>query len=164
MINDLGLGVPRPAPKLPPAVRRTDYGHRRRPDLACPHDLYRLTCDDYEAMRDRARDCCEICGLHGHDTPRGALVVDHFEGGGARFVRGLLCDRCNSLMQRHDGTAPWGPKSLHRSGEARAYHLNAFSNPTDEQRARADAEITRRRKRLQDRYVVSSQPVEGGAL
>ncbi|MGJ3559001.1 endonuclease domain-containing protein [Streptomyces sp. INA 01156] len=106
------------------------YGHARRPDLRCAHVLYRLTCDEYEAMRDRAQDRCELCGIPDHETPRGQLVIDHFEAQRvAFFVRGLLCDRCNSVMQRHDGSAPWGPASRPFAEKARAYHLNAFSQP-----------------------------------
>lgn len=130
-------------------IRRTDYGHARRPDLNCTHLLsYRLTCDEYEAMRDRARGRCEICDRLDRETPRGELVIDHFAGKGAWFVRGLLCDRCNSVMQRHDGTAPWGPASRPFAAKARAYHLNAFARPGAEQFRRADQVIARRQARL----------------
>ncbi|WP_434593441.1 endonuclease domain-containing protein [Streptomyces sp. A5-4] len=109
--------------------------------------MHRLTCDEYEAMRDRAQERCEICNRPDRETPRGELVIDHFQGGGAWFVRGLLCDRCNSVMQRHDGTAPWGPASRPFAAKARAYHLNAFGAPSKETLQLADAAIHSRLER-----------------
>jgi hypothetical protein len=139
MINDLPKESPRPdRPAAPAAARRADYGHQQLPAL-CTHAVtYRLTCDEYEAMRDRAEDRCEICRRRDRDTPRGELVIDHFQGRGVWFVRGLLCDRCNALMQRHDGTAPWGPATRALAAEARAYHLRAFGEPSAEELERAD--------------------------
>ncbi|MGA5496682.1 endonuclease domain-containing protein [Streptomyces cinereoruber] len=148
MINDLLSGVLIAAPMAPPVIWRTDYGHRRRPDLLCPHEGYGLTCDTYESMRDRAQDRCEICGLLDRDTLRGQIVIDHFRGGGVFFVRGLVCDRCNALMSRHDGTALWGPKTLPGKAAARAYHLRAFEKPSPEELERADGEILRRKTLL----------------
>ncbi|MFF1834161.1 endonuclease domain-containing protein [Streptomyces sp. NPDC058231] len=154
--------IKKPSYVLPPhalnpvriASRRTDYGHARRPDLKCTHVYsYRLTCDEYEAMRDRAQDRCEICDRLDRETPRGELVIDHFAGGkGVWFVRGLLCDRCNSVMQRHDGTAPWGPASRPFAIKARAYHLGAFGEPTREVLTRADEVIRDRVRRLATRF------------
>ncbi|MGY3199806.1 endonuclease domain-containing protein [Streptomyces sp. TE5632] len=133
---------------VPSVLGRGSYGHARRPDLRCAHVLYRLTCDECEAMRDRAQDRCELCGIPDHETPRGQLVIDHFEAQRvAFFVRGLLCDRCNSVMQRHDGSAPWGPASRPFAEKARAYHLNAFSQPGDEKFRLADEAIRRRVER-----------------
>lgn len=132
---------------------RTDYGHSKRPGVKCTHALmYRLTCDEYEAMRDRADGRCEICNRPDTETPRGELVIDHFSEPGVWFVRGLLCDRCNSVMQRHDGTAHWGPASRPFAAQARAYHLNAFGRPSAEVLKRADDVIQRRRTRL-DAYL-----------
>lgn len=122
-------------------VRRSDYGHTERFDLQCTHTLYGLTCEAYDALRDRAKDACEICRTPDRQTTRGKLIIDHFQGGGIFFVRGLLCDRCNSVMSRHDRTAPWGPASLPFKEKARAYHLNAWDKPTPEEFARADEYI-----------------------
>lgn len=124
---------------------RTNYGHSRRFDVLCNHTAYGLTCEDYEAMRDRAQDRCEICGTPDHETKRGHLVIDHFQAKDLFIVRGLLCDRCNSVMSRHDRTAPWGPASLPFAKKARAYHLNAFSQPSVEEFQRADEVIAGRR-------------------
>lgn len=124
--------------------RRTDYGHTERFDLNCTHTLYGLTCEAYDALRDRAEDACEICRTPDHQTTRGKLVIDHFQGAGLFFVRGLLCDKCNSVMSRHDRTAPWGPASLPFKEKARAYHLDAWDKPTAEELALADEYIQSR--------------------
>lgn len=138
--------------QCPPSLR-TDYGHGSGPSGACLHaTVYGLTCAQYEEMRDRARDCCELCSTPGPRTARGALVIDHFEGVGVRFVRGLLCDRCNALMARHDGTAPWGPSTQARAEAARRYHLAAYGRPTAEELSRADAVIEERTRALAARF------------
>lgn len=159
MINDPSGVLPPPALQAPPAaVRRTNYGHQMRPDLRCTHaqPCYRLTCDEYDAMRDRAGDRCEICNRLDVETPRGELVIDHFQDeGGPCFVRGLLCDRCNSVMQRHDGLAHWGPRSRPWAEKARAYHLNAFRRPSEETYRQADEVIRQRAERLR-RYLVAN--------
>lgn len=119
-------------------------GHSQRVDLACNHEAYGLTCNDYDAMRARAREACEICQTPERDTTRGQLVIDHFQGDDLFIVRGLLCDRCNSVMSRHDRTAEWGPASLPWKDKARTYHLNAFSQPTDDELRRAAEVIASR--------------------
>ncbi|MYX33444.1 MULTISPECIES: endonuclease domain-containing protein [unclassified Streptomyces] len=136
----------------PKATQCLDYGHTRRPNRRCTHDLYRLSCAQYDAMRDRAQDRCEICGVLDRETPRGQLVIDHFEARGVFFVRGLLCDRCNSVMQRHDRSAPWGPRSLPFADKARAYHLNAFGEPGPDRLRRADEAIRNRRNWSEGRH------------
>lgn len=149
------------------AMRRTDYGHQTRADLRCTHALsYGLTCDDYDSLRERAKDRCEICRRSGPETPRGELVIDHFhsEGQGLFFVRGLLCDRCNSVMQRHDGVSPWGPKSRPFAERARKYHLNAFGRPSAEVLARADVAIQRRAEHRRSRLSACPSAVRPDAL
>ncbi|WP_329368867.1 endonuclease VII domain-containing protein [Streptomyces sp. NBC_00669] len=130
---------------------RTDYGHFNGSDGTCLHaTVYGLTCAQYEEMRDRAGDCCELCRTPGPETPRGSLVIDHFDGMGVNFVRGLLCDRCNALMSRYDGTAPWGPSTEHRKDEAHAYHLAAYGAPSAEDFARANKVLTDRQRHQVD--------------
>ncbi|KPI33359.1 Recombination endonuclease VII [Actinobacteria bacterium OV450] len=165
MINDLPLGMQSPAQTgLAPRFLRTDYGHQKRPKVACTHAFfYGLTCDEYEAMRDRSADRCELCGRLDRDTPRGELVIDHFEGGRrVRFVRGLLCDRCNSVMQRHDGRSPWGPASLPYAHQARAYHLAAFGQPGVEAFKRADEVIAEQMAHLAAIYRRLNYPPPSG--
>lgn len=141
-----------------PVARRTDYGHSDRFDVLCNHTAYGLTCEDYEAMRDRAQDKCEICNTPDHQTTRGRLIIDHFQSKDLFFVRGLLCDRCNSVMSRHDRTRPWGPASLPFADKARTYHLNAFGRPTPEELQRADEAIQQRRGYARREDKISNPP------
>jgi len=114
-----------PLPESAPS-RHTEKRHAT-PGNTCNHYVsYNLTCDQYDEMRRRAQERCEICETPEAETTRGALVVDHFDGGGAWFVRGLLCDRCNSVMSRYDRAVVWGPASLPYAERAHEYHLNAF--------------------------------------
>jgi hypothetical protein len=130
---------------LPAASRHTENRHTT-PDKTCHHFIsYDLTCEDFDRLHARAAGRCELCDIAGEETPRGSLVIDHFQGGGLFFVRGLLCDKCNSVMSRHDRTAAWGPASESLREKAQAYHLNAFSRPTPEQFERAAAYIANRK-------------------
>lgn len=88
----------------------------------------------------------------------GQLVIDHFTGMEISFVRGLLCDRCNAVMQRHDGMAPWGPATQPFKHRARMYHLNAFKKPSDELMARADQVIRDRQRALTARFAPALLP------
>lgn len=134
-----------PLPENGAPSRHTETRHAT-PGNTCTHFLnYNLTCDQYEQMKARAAGRCEICQIAEEKTPRRSLVIDHFRGEDLFFVRGLLCDKCNSLMSRHDRTAAWGPASLPFADRARQYHLNAFDQPTTEDFRRAD-DIIRRRK------------------
>ncbi|MFE7395686.1 endonuclease domain-containing protein [Streptomyces sp. NPDC057557] len=120
-----------PLPGTSQAPSRHTEKRHGTPDTTCVHYLnYALTCDQYDDMRRRANGRCEICQTPEAETTRGMLVVDHFQGGGAWFVRGMLCDRCNSVMSRHDRAAVWGPASLPFREKAAEYHLNAFGRPT----------------------------------
>ncbi|MGW5636668.1 endonuclease domain-containing protein [Streptomyces sp. NPDC003832] len=145
---------------LPVPNRLTETRHAT-PGNACNHFLkYGVTCDNFDLLQARAKKCCEICRTPEADTTRGALVIDHFEGGGLFFVRGLLCDRCNSVMSRHDRKTDWGPASLPWKEQARAYHLAAFERPTEEQFEQADRLIASRRPyKVKDRpYVPVMSP------
>lgn len=118
--------------------RRTETRHAT-PGNACTHFLkFGMTCDEYDQLKARAASRCELCQTPEEKTTRGSLVIDHFEGGGIWFVRGLLCDRCNAVMSRHDRTATWGPSSLPWAEKAREYHLNAFGEPSPEDFERAE--------------------------
>lgn len=118
-----------------------------------------MTCADFDRLLARAAGRCELCGTPEKETPRGSLVIDHFEGAGLFFVRGLICDRCNSVMSRHDRSAAWGPSSLPWADKARAYHLAAFQQPTSEEFERADQYIASRRTyHVKDRAYIPVAP------
>lgn len=85
----------------------------------CQHGAYRLTCEDFEALWERAGGCCEICRVPAADTPAGKLGIDHAQEYGYFAVRGLLCAKCNSLMRYVDR----GQKT---SRAAREYMANAW--------------------------------------
>ncbi|MER6601169.1 endonuclease domain-containing protein [Streptomyces parvus] len=117
-------------------VFRSKDQNRHHPQGKLCHHFHehRLTCDEYDRLKERAAGCCEICGTPEAETGGRRLVVDHFEGRLFRLVRGLLCDRCNSVMSCIDGTKRWG---ANRRWEARArqYEAASWHQPTSGQRA-----------------------------
>lgn len=118
----------------PSLAKPTGPGHNR-PDLVCHHVLYHgLSCEEYEAMRERAGGRCEICKVDERETKRGFLVVDHFHGSGpaAEFTRGMLCDFCNnSVMQAYDGLKAWGANRRFEEA-AREYERNSWEQPSEQ--------------------------------
>ncbi|MGH3584845.1 MAG: endonuclease domain-containing protein, partial [Pseudonocardia sp.] len=133
-------------PRALPAPNRHTESRHATPGNTCVHYLnYDLTCDQYDDMRVRAKGRCEICQTSEGETTRGMLVVDHFHGGGAWFVRGLLCDRCNSVMSRHDRAVVWGPASLPFRDAAAEYHRNAYGKPSPEEFQKAADYIASRK-------------------
>lgn len=68
----------------------------------CQHDVYRMSCEDFDALYEYARGCCQICKTPEAEVKRGRLVIDHDPNYGVIAVRGLLCQRCNVLMGRFD--------------------------------------------------------------
>jgi|HubBroStandDraft_6_1064221.scaffolds.fasta_scaffold159466_5 hypothetical protein len=106
----------------------------------CHHFAFHgLTCDEYDALRARANGRCEICGIAEEDTPRGVLVVDHFEEKGVRFIRGMICGRCNSgVMSCIDGRKVWGANRRWEA-KAREYEANSWEKPSPEALALIDA-------------------------
>lgn len=91
---------------------------RRSPACYERHRHYLLTCDELTELRDRCANRCEICGLPGERNDRGSLFIDHDGSRGYWAVRGLLCNRCNTLL----GKAPSGALT----DEQRAYLANAW--------------------------------------
>lgn len=69
---------------------------------SCNHLIYKLTCEDYEALIARCGNRCEICGIPGEQAPRNKLFIDHDHRYGLYAIRGLLCARCNILMRDVD--------------------------------------------------------------
>ena len=59
-------------------------------------NTYGLSKEDYEMMYLRQGFCCEICGIHETEAPRGKLFVDHCHETDA--VRDLLCLNCNTAL------------------------------------------------------------------
>lgn len=74
------------------------------PKRSCSHKAYYLTCAQYDAMRWRAGDRCEICGVRAEDVQKPPLHIDHDGrlGNGLDHVRGLLCARCNHHLSLCD--------------------------------------------------------------
>lgn len=58
--------------------------------MTCQHFIYRMSCEDYEALIRRAGGRCEIC----RDVPKRA-AIDHDHSVGEHGVRGLVCQKCN---------------------------------------------------------------------
>jgi hypothetical protein len=64
------------------------------------HRSYALTCGQYESLRERCGDRCELCGLPGAQSDWAKLAIDHHASVGQWAVRGLLCTGCNTNMRR----------------------------------------------------------------
>jgi hypothetical protein len=103
--------------------------HHPRGAICWHYSRFRLTCDEYDAMRARAGGSCEICGTAEMETRGRRLVVDHFSGRPASYVRGLVCDRCNSVMSCHDGHKNWGPLTTPWREKAAEYAANSWHSP-----------------------------------
>lgn len=134
------------------STRQTETRHHPLGKTCWHYSQYGMPCDEYDALRDRANGHCEICGIAEGDTPRGMLVIDHFHGWRAGFIRGLLCDKCNSgVMSCHDGLKIWGEN---RRWQAKAieYERNSWQEPSE--LAREDMSLRRELYRQSDpRYV-----------
>ena len=108
-------------------------GHNA-PGMVCHHyALYRMTCEEYEALRARTGGRCELCNVPEEETRRGFLVIDHFHGrNGGSFIRGMLCDWCNqSVMRCIDGIQAWGANRAWEAA-AREYEHNPWHQPSGE--------------------------------
>lgn len=79
------------------------FNHHRR----CQHEMYRLTCAEFDELYLHADGCCQICGTPEAETKAGRLGIDHDGSYGWHAVRGLLCDKCNALMRRVDNRERW---------------------------------------------------------
>lgn len=67
---------------------------------------HRLSCREYQDLRDRACEACEICGTSEEKVYRQLLHIDHDHVTGR--ARGLLCAKCNAVMACYDGRKTWG--------------------------------------------------------
>lgn len=92
-----------------------DSGH-----TTCQHKIYRLTCAQYVGLLVDTGNLCQICTTPARDTWRGKLVIDHDHDHGIWAVRGLLCPRCNTSLERGEVTpqqaaylaSPWYGRNL----------------------------------------------------
>lgn len=69
---------------------------------ACQHRNYRLTCAEYDELYEHAQGRCGICGIKEAFAAQRKLFIDHDHtiGEGSEAVRGLLCSRCNTGIDR----------------------------------------------------------------
>lgn len=74
------------------------------PKQSCQHKAYYLTCDQYDTMRWRSGDRCEICRVRAEEVQKRPLYIDHDGrlGNGQDHVRGLVCARCNHRLSLCD--------------------------------------------------------------
>jgi hypothetical protein len=93
----------------------------------CRHNLYGMTCGQYESLVSEAGNRCQACGLHALENPLQKLFIDHDYAHGYWAVRGLLCNRCNTILGvdrnigRNPGLAsyladPWYVRMLAEQG------------------------------------------------
>jgi hypothetical protein len=75
----------------------TGHNERRR----CTHRSYDLDCEAYDRFVADHGGRCALCGKTGPETPQGYLVIDHDHGVGQWAVRGLLCWRCNNVLDAY---------------------------------------------------------------
>lgn len=74
---------------------------------SCTHRVYGMTCEQFEELRRRAGDLCEMCGSdyhplgidHDHKILTGYPPGIHDYDCGWRGVRGLICPKCNTHMR-----------------------------------------------------------------
>lgn len=127
------------------SLSTTETRHHPEGKTCFHFTFYRLTCDEYDALRVRANGRCEICETPEAETDQHRLVIDHFHGKNrTSFVRGLLCDPCNyGVMACIDGVREWGEN---RKWEARAreYEANSWQQPSPA----ALAQMAARREKL----------------
>ncbi|MFF4417037.1 endonuclease domain-containing protein [Streptosporangium sp. NPDC001559] len=71
----------------------------------CNHRNYMLSCEVYEQMLKETGQRCEICQLPASENSGGKLFIDHEARRGAWAVRGLICNRCNTILGK-DGEVP----------------------------------------------------------
>lgn len=88
---------------------------------------YRMTCDDFAALWERANGTCEICGVDGRIRSWRMLHIDHEAFVGEWAVRGLLCLRCNTAMSL--GVLPAEPTSEYLANPWYVAMLDRFGVP-----------------------------------
>jgi hypothetical protein len=65
---------------------------------------HNLTNEEHAALYEACDHRCQVCKLHATENTwkglSGQLCIDHVDAAGKPVVRGLLCNRCNSLLGR----------------------------------------------------------------
>lgn len=64
------------------------------------HQTYDLSCDEFDWLLVRCDGQCEHCGVLEFETPHRQLHIDHDARVGWHAVRGMLCSRCNTNLDR----------------------------------------------------------------
>jgi hypothetical protein len=72
--------------------------HARPPSGRCTHRNYNLSCEEFDELVVDHEGRCAICGCMGPESKLGVLVIDHDFRHGNWAVRGLLCSRCNTVI------------------------------------------------------------------
>lgn len=73
---------------------------------SCRHKEYGMTCEQFAELLERSGHRCELCRRPGIDTSHGQLYIDHDKWRGMWAVRGLLCGRCNSMLEHEEIFTP----------------------------------------------------------
>lgn len=81
------------------SAQEAEVGERVLYHDTCHHGIYRLTCEEFDALWQRSGGRCELCGVLETETKRGRLNIDHDQRS-YHLVRGLLCDWCNGVVMR----------------------------------------------------------------
>lgn len=68
------------------------------------HDVYGLSCADYDALLERAAGACELCRRpwSAENRVKPQVDHDHYALDGWTGVRGIVCAKCNAHMRRVD--------------------------------------------------------------
>lgn len=72
----------------------------------CRHKDYLMTCEQFDDLLKRSEQRCEICRRYGVDTSHRQLYIDHDVYRDMWAVRGLLCGRCNSMLEHEKHFVP----------------------------------------------------------
>jgi hypothetical protein len=72
----------------------------------CRHKDYGMSCEQFADLLKRADARCEICRRTGVETSHRQLYIDHDAYRGMWAVRGLLCGRCNSMLEHEKHFTP----------------------------------------------------------
>lgn len=100
-----------------------------------------LSCAEFDALATRAAGRCELCGTLTAETGGKRTIIDHYEQHpDIYFVRGMICDRCNSMMSGADGNRVWYP---HRGDmdRVRSYLAASWQQPTADEICRIEIYI-----------------------